>query len=165
MRGDVGFFGRNRKQSGHNDCIAKCPLVTQTGHQPTLRATPSSTPIRYHTCLKSRGRPRFPSPAPAYRCPLLRSLLGVKRTWVGALQMSAFDPKRTSASVSSVVAMLSGLTKCLYAPMPSVGLGDWYEATGISWCFGCWCGVGNGRARAAIGPDTSRWRADVRLRN
>jgi hypothetical protein len=28
--------------------------------------------------------------------PLLRSLLGVKRTWVGALQMSAFDPKRTS---------------------------------------------------------------------
>jgi hypothetical protein len=25
----------------------------------------------------------------------LRSLLGVKRTWVGALQMSAFDPKRT----------------------------------------------------------------------
>src|SRR5690349_8404797 len=25
----------------------------------------------------------------------LRSLLGVKRTWVGALHMSAFDPKRT----------------------------------------------------------------------
>src|SRR4029453_17031597 len=25
------------------------------------------------------------------------SLLGVKRTWVGALQMSAYDPKRTSA--------------------------------------------------------------------
>ena len=79
---------------------AKCPFMTQTGHQPTLRATPSSTPIRYHTCLKSRGRPRFPSPAPAYRCPLLRSLLGVKRTWVGALQMSAFDPKRTSLARS-----------------------------------------------------------------
>src|SRR5215471_14285460 len=29
--------------------------------------------------------------------PLSRSLLGVKRTWAGALQMSAFDPKRTSA--------------------------------------------------------------------
>jgi hypothetical protein len=27
---------------------------------------------------------------------LSRSLLGVKRTWVDALQMSAFDPKRTS---------------------------------------------------------------------
>src|SRR4026209_1874176 len=33
-----------------------------------------------------------------YRSPLLRSLLGVKRTWVGALQMSAFDPKRTFGS-------------------------------------------------------------------
>ena len=30
-------------------------------------------------------------------CPLLRSLLGVKRTWLGAPQMSAFDPKRTWA--------------------------------------------------------------------
>src|SRR5262249_5358437 len=28
--------------------------------------------------------------------PLSRSLLGVKRTWAGAVQMSAFDPKRTS---------------------------------------------------------------------
>jgi len=31
-----------------------------------------------------------------WACLLLRSLLGVKRTWVGALHMSAFDPKRTS---------------------------------------------------------------------
>src|SRR5262245_9121448 len=30
-------------------------------------------------------------------CLLLRSLLGVKRTWAGAVQMSAFDPKRTLA--------------------------------------------------------------------
>jgi len=29
-------------------------------------------------------------------CPLLRSLLGVRRTWPIAVQMSAFDPKRTS---------------------------------------------------------------------
>jgi hypothetical protein len=29
--------------------------------------------------------------------PLLRSLLGVKRTWLVAAHMSAFDPKRTSA--------------------------------------------------------------------
>src|SRR5262249_6023088 len=28
--------------------------------------------------------------------PLSRSLLGVKRTWVGALHMSAFDPKQTT---------------------------------------------------------------------
>jgi hypothetical protein len=27
--------------------------------------------------------------------PLSRSLLGVKRTWVDALHMSAYDPKRT----------------------------------------------------------------------
>ena len=32
-------------------------------------------------------------------CPLLRSRLGVKRTWAGALQMSAFDPKRTLSKV------------------------------------------------------------------
>jgi hypothetical protein len=35
--------------------------------------------------------------------PLSRSLSGVKRTWVDALQMSAFDPKRTSASVQRSV--------------------------------------------------------------
>jgi hypothetical protein len=29
------------------------------------------------------------------RCPLLRLLLGVKRTYRCALQMSAYDPKRT----------------------------------------------------------------------
>jgi hypothetical protein len=29
------------------------------------------------------------------RISLSRSLLGVKRTWVAALDMSAFDPKRT----------------------------------------------------------------------
>src|SRR5262245_44449620 len=29
-------------------------------------------------------------------CLLSRSLLGVKRAWAGAVQMSAFDPKRTS---------------------------------------------------------------------
>jgi hypothetical protein len=30
--------------------------------------------------------------------PLSRSLLGAKRTWLFAAQMSAYDPKRTSAS-------------------------------------------------------------------
>ena len=34
------------------------------------------------------------------KCPLLQSLLGVKRTCRFALHMSAFDPKRTSASFS-----------------------------------------------------------------
>src|SRR5215831_6926721 len=33
-----------------------------------------------------------------WACLLLRSLLGVKRTWVGALHMSAIDPKRTCPS-------------------------------------------------------------------
>ena len=32
------------------------------------------------------------------QCPLSRSLSGVKRTWVGALHMSACDPKRTLGS-------------------------------------------------------------------
>jgi len=31
------------------------------------------------------------------RCPLWWSLSGVKQTWVAALHMSAFDPKRTLA--------------------------------------------------------------------
>ena len=31
--------------------------------------------------------------------PLSRSLLGVKRTWLIAAHMSAFDPKRTSTSL------------------------------------------------------------------
>jgi len=33
--------------------------------------------------------------------PLLRSLLGAKRTWVVAAPMSAFDPKRTLGSITS----------------------------------------------------------------
>jgi hypothetical protein len=32
---------------------------------------------------------------PGPKCPLLWSLLGVKRTWLFAAQMSAYDPKRT----------------------------------------------------------------------
>src|SRR5262245_4789657 len=34
-----------------------------------------------------------------YRSPLSRSLLGVKRTWLVAAHMSAFDPKRTWVGV------------------------------------------------------------------
>jgi len=34
---------------------------------------------------------------------LSRSLLGVKRTWAGAVQMSAFDPKRTLASLTATL--------------------------------------------------------------
>jgi hypothetical protein len=33
--------------------------------------------------------------------PLSRSLLEVKRTWPAAVQMSAYDPKRTSASLTT----------------------------------------------------------------
>ena len=35
--------------------------------------------------------------------PLLRSLLGIKRTWLVAAHMSAFDPKRTWQCFSSAV--------------------------------------------------------------
>jgi len=52
--------------------------------------------LKYVELPKLHTRVRFPSPAPLYRCPLLRSLSGVKWTWVGALHMSASDPKRTA---------------------------------------------------------------------
>jgi hypothetical protein len=42
-----------------------------------------------HVCFWGKADMQF------YGCLLSRSLLGVKRTWVGALHMSAFDPKRT----------------------------------------------------------------------
>jgi hypothetical protein len=42
----------------------------------------------------------FGPPGPQ-RCPLSRSLLGVKRTWRFALHMSANDPKRTLVSSAS----------------------------------------------------------------
>jgi hypothetical protein len=35
--------------------------------------------------------------------PLLRSLLGVKRTWLFALHMSAYDPKRTLGASGELV--------------------------------------------------------------
>jgi hypothetical protein len=38
--------------------------------------------------------------------PLSRSLLGVKRTWLVAAHMSAFDPKRTSLTAALQSAML-----------------------------------------------------------
>jgi hypothetical protein len=38
--------------------------------------------------------------------PLSRSLSGVKRTWVGALHMSAFDPKRTLAVLTTTPSSL-----------------------------------------------------------
>ena len=43
------------------------------------------------------GRRAFVRAARLPPCPLLQSLLRVEQTWLFALQMSAFDPKRTSA--------------------------------------------------------------------
>jgi putative tryptophan/tyrosine transport system substrate-binding protein len=48
------------------------------------------------------------------RCLLLRSLLGAKRTWVDALHMSAFDPKRTSPPQSDRLSK-TGVVLCLTA--------------------------------------------------
>jgi hypothetical protein len=45
--------------------------------------------------------------------PLSRSLLGAKRTWVGALHMSAFDPRRTFHS-------------CQFFCFSSVTVTGWY---------------------------------------
>src|SRR5262245_13329034 len=41
--------------------------------------------------------------------PLSRSLLGVKRTWAGAVRMSAFDPKRTSPQSASLTDSLQSV--------------------------------------------------------
>src|SRR5262245_60705766 len=45
-------------------------------------------------------------------CPLLRSLLGVKRTWPVALHMSAFDPKRTFVQYGSSPFFSSSRLSC-----------------------------------------------------
>jgi hypothetical protein len=44
----------------------------------------------------------------ADQCPLSRSLLGVKRTCPIAVQMSAFDPKRTSERQRTICTALGG---------------------------------------------------------
>src|SRR5215813_4454554 len=49
------------------------------------------------------------------RGPLSRSLLGAKQTWVGALHMSAFDPKRTS-DVADPLPLLLAMLKLPYPP-------------------------------------------------
>src|SRR5262245_53066090 len=47
-------------------------------------------------------------------CLLSRSLLGVKRTWTGAMQMSAFDPKRTFMPIKPQVFPTLGPNRYLY---------------------------------------------------
>src|SRR6476661_6402142 len=56
-------------------------------------------------------------------CPLLRSLLGVKRTWPVALHMSANDPKRTFATPFRAPAFA--------ITMPLSGLGGGNEASPV----------------------------------
>src|SRR4029434_10543933 len=63
--------------------------------------------MRHSSCQRPRryaNGPRTPSmsafgPKRTCRKTQLMSLLGVKRTWVGAVHMSAFDPKRTLITV------------------------------------------------------------------
>jgi hypothetical protein len=56
--------------------------------------------LQFLACLALSGRRPFGEADMAF-CgnPLSRSLLGVKRTWPFAVQMSAFDPKRTYRSL------------------------------------------------------------------
>ncbi len=55
------------------------------------------------------------------KSPLSWSLLGVKRTWVGALHMSAFDPKRTF--VEPLLALAAGDHR-LHQVFPMLKAGD-----------------------------------------
>ena len=60
------------------------------------RRTRPQSPLLGFGGHHSHGRiSAFGGKANITQCLLLRSLLGVKRTWRFALQMSAFDPKRT----------------------------------------------------------------------
>ena len=57
------------------------------------------------------------------RCPLLRSLLGVKRTWRFAAHMSASDPKRTfdgPISYSQIMGTKSRCNRCHSEPQTGV---------------------------------------------
>src|SRR5262245_29892818 len=79
----------------------------------SVLAAPVPLPCGPVLCV---GRPLivYPTVYPRGGNPLSRSLLGVKRTWAGAVQMSAFDPKRTSAGLPPY-------------PFRSTGAG-WYDA-------------------------------------
>src|SRR5262245_17405486 len=59
------------------------------------------------------------------------SLLGVKRTWAGAVQMSAFDPKRTSGRSGG--ALPCSHRKLIRSPL---GIGGMYAAARIYRCIG-----------------------------
>ena len=45
MYGDVGFYGRNQGQSGHEADTAECPLLTQSGHRFLVESL--IIPLRY----------------------------------------------------------------------------------------------------------------------
>ena len=67
---------------------------------------------------------------PLRRCRLLRSQLGVKRTYLFALHMSAYDPKRTSASISRCS---SEVAFSPYQNASLIGYDAMSKAWGTSW--------------------------------
>src|SRR5262245_48107108 len=69
------------------------------------------------------------------RCPLSRSLSGLKRTWVGALHMSAFDPKRTSVAPSSVLVLTVTMSRSepLGEDMRRGGFIGLFGAEAVAW--------------------------------
>src|SRR5262245_888353 len=75
--------------------------------------------------------------------PLSQSLSGVKQTWVSALHMSAFDPKRTLVTSFGV---WSGPIRY---PLFSVGSDD--ETTRIHYACGWYCSHVAGRCYCTAG--------------
>src|SRR5262245_9336045 len=68
----------------------RCPLLALSGHDPSLHTSDFGGKADMTVCGS----------------PLSRSLLGVKRTWLCATHMSAYDPKRTCQVSSGAVGAL-----------------------------------------------------------
>jgi hypothetical protein len=64
--------------------------------------------------------------------PLSRSLSGVKRTWVGALHMSAFDPKRTVLRSAQLFMPPLWIAEAIHIPSLL------FAATSSEQSSGCW---------------------------
>src|SRR5262245_672181 len=78
-RHHVRFLAHSRHGLVHRKCLLAWPLPPNFSPEPATALGFSRHFLPWHNV----------------RCPLLRSLLEAKRTCPFALQMSAFDPKRT----------------------------------------------------------------------
>src|SRR6187401_1399807 len=72
------------------------------------------SPLRSRSTFERQGQSEKCSAlCSAQRCPLLRSLLGAKRTCPFALHMSANDPKRTCCTPEPLPDYRCGLIRCV----------------------------------------------------